>query len=160
MSATVQQRTTVARKSTQTPGRYTIAGKDFDRKWHLVDAAGKVLGRMAEKLAVVLMGKHRAHYTPHVDTGDFVVVVNADKVKVSGRKMERKVYDHYTYYPGGYRTEMMSTLFARKPELIVKLAVRRMLPKNKLGRVMLTKLKIYKGPNHPHQAQMPTELKV
>lgn len=160
MGATVQQRTTVAKQSTENPSRYVVGGKEFDRKWHVVDASGLILGRLADKLSIILMGKHRPHYTPHVDTGDFIIVVNADKVKVTGRKMEKKIYAHYTYYPGGYRSEVMSTVFARKPDQVVKLAVRRMLPKSKLGRDMLTKLKIYKGPSHPHQAQMPTELKV
>src|SRR5262249_52790379 len=113
-------------------------------QWRMVDAEGKVLGRLASQLATVLMGKHDPHYTPHVLTGDFVVVVNAEKVKVTGRKMEQMEYDRYTYHPGGRKVEPISTVLAKHPERIIKLAVRRMLPKNKLGDSMLKRLKIYK----------------
>lgn len=160
MSATMQQRTSVAKRSAETPDVFIVAGKEFERKWHFVDASGQVIGRMADKIAGILMGKHRATYTPHVDTGDFVIVVNCDKVVVKGKRMSQKTYDHYTYYPGGGRQELMEEVFARKPEFVFREAVRRMLPKTKMGRAMLNKLKVYKGPTHPHQAQMPAEMKI
>jgi large subunit ribosomal protein L13 len=160
MSATMHQRTPVAKRSPETPDKFIIGGLTYERKWHVIDAAGQVIGRLADKIAKILMGKHRATYTPHVDTGDFVVVVNCEKVDVKGRRMLQKTYDHYTYYPGGGREELMKDVFARKPEFVFSEAVRRMLPKTKLGRAMLAKLKVYKGPNHPHQAQQPTALKI
>ncbi len=126
-----------------------------DGKWYLVDADEKVLGRLATKLATILMGKHKPTYTPHVLTGDFVVVINAEKVKLTGRKMEHKEYDRYTYYTSGRKVESIAQVMARHPDRIIRLAVQRMLPKNKLGRQMLTRLKIYAGPEHPHQAQQP-----
>jgi large subunit ribosomal protein L13 len=138
--------------------------------WFVVDAEGQVVGRLATRLATILMGKHKPIYTPHVDCGDFVVVVNAEKVKFSGtsvahdthpdftQKMLDKTYERYTGYPGGRRIERAADLLARRPEMILREAVRRMMPKNKLGRQMLTKLKLYAGPNHPHQAQQPAEL--
>ena len=131
----------------------------FEQKWLLVDATDKIVGRLASELAVILMGKHRPTYTPHVDTGDFVVVVNCEKVKFTGNKWENKTYAWYTGYTG-QRTITAEDRLAKRPELILQEAVRRMLPKNKLGTVMLSKLKIYPGANHPHQAQQPepTEL--
>jgi len=129
-------------------------------KWHLVDADGKVLGRLAVELATILMGKHRPTYTPHVLTGDFVVVVNAKKVRLTGRKMEQKTYDRYTFYPSGRKIEPIGTVLAKSPERVIRLAVRRMLPKNKLGRDMLSRLKIFPGPTHEHQAQHPQPLEV
>ena len=129
-------------------------------KWHLVDAEGLILGRLATQLATILMGKHLPTYTPHVLTGDFIVVVNAEKVKLTGRKMEQKTYDHYTYYPGGHKVEPISKVLAMHPDRVIRLAVRRMLPKNKLARDMLSRLKIYKGTDHPHQAQCPQPLEV
>ena len=128
--------------------------------WHLVDADQKVLGRMATHLATVLMGKHKPTYTPHVLSGDFVVVVNAEKVKLTGRKTEQKTYDRYTYYIGGRKVDSFARMMARHPDRVIKLAVRRMLPKNKLGREMLKRLKVYAGPTHPHQAQCPTPLEL
>ena len=125
-----------------------------EEKWHLVDATDKVVGRLASDIAMILMGKHRPTYTPHVDTGDFVVVVNADKVVFTGNKWQQKRYTWYTYYPG-LKAETAAERFARKPESILKEAVRRMLPKNKLATKMLSKLKVYAGPDHPHQAQNP-----
>jgi large subunit ribosomal protein L13 len=132
---------------------------EVEQKWLLVDATDKVVGRLASEIAVILMGKHRPTYTPHVDTGDYVVVVNAEKVKFTGKKWERKTYAWYTGYPG-QRTITAEDRLAKKPELILEEAVRRMLPKSKLGAAMLAKLKIYAGPSHPHQAQQPepTEL--
>jgi large subunit ribosomal protein L13 len=130
---------------------------EVEAKWWLVDAQDKVLGRLANRVAVLLMGKHRPSYTPHVDTGDFVVIVNADKVALTGRKWEQKTYTWYTGYPG-LKSETAQHRFARQPERVVRDAVRRMLPKNKLASKMLLKLKIYAGPDHPHQAQQPVPL--
>jgi len=126
--------------------------------WHLVDADGKTLGRMATELATILMGKHKPTYTPHVLCGDFVVVVNAEKVKLTGRKMEQKSYDRYTYYTDGRKVDSIAKVMANHPERIIQFAVRRMLPKNKLGRKMFKRLKVYKGAEHPHQAQQPQVL--
>ena len=131
-----------------------------EHDWVLVDAADQVLGRMATKLATRLMGKHKPTYTPHVDTGDFVVVVNAEKVKVTGNKLEKREYDSYSYYPGGRKVTPLGRMLKRRPTQVIRLAVRRMLPKSKLGRKMLTKLKIYAGPEHPHEAQQPKPLEL
>ncbi|TWU24809.1 50S ribosomal protein L13 [Novipirellula artificiosorum] len=128
------------------------------KKWHLVDANDEVLGRLASDIAVYLMGKHRPEYTPHVDCGDFVVVINADKVAMTGRKMEARHYTWYTGHPG-LRLESYADRQERKPEDLIYHAVRRMLPKNKLATQMLSKLKIYAGPEHPHSAQQPVEMK-
>ncbi|MFW6124621.1 MAG: 50S ribosomal protein L13 [Pirellulales bacterium] len=133
---------------------YVAKPDEIQPKWWVVDAEDKVLGRMAGEIAVRLMGKHRPTYTPHVDTGDFVVVVNAEKVAVSGKKREKKVYTWYTGYPG-QKTETLGRRLRRQPERVIRDAVRRMLPKNKLAGKMLSKLKIYAGPHHPHQAQSP-----
>lgn len=127
-------------------------------KWHVVDATGKVLGRLAAKIATILQGKHRPTYTPHVDTGDFVVVVNADKFAVTGRKMRDKKYYRASGYPGGLTETSLEDLLAKKPTEAVRLAVKRMLPKTKLGRQMFSKLKVYAGPDHPHAAQQPEPL--
>ena len=126
--------------------------------WHVVDATDQVLGRLASKIALILQGKNKPTYTPHVDTGDFVVVINAEKVKVTGRKAEVLEYDTYSRYPGGRRLYSYRTMLEKHPEKLVELAVRRMLPKSKMGRNILGKLKIYKGTEHPHQAQQPKEL--
>ena len=133
---------------------YMAKAADVDPSWWLVDADNQVLGRLASDIAVVLMGKHQPSYTPHVDTGDFVVVVNAEKVKLTGRKWEQKTYTWYTGYPG-QKSETAEKRLERRPDRIIRDAVRRMLPKNKLGRQMLSKLKIYTGAEHPHQAQNP-----
>jgi len=125
-----------------------------DQKWCLVDATDKIVGRLATDIAVILMGKHRPTYTPHVDTGDFVVVINAEKVVFTGKKWEQKTYTWYTGHPG-LRSETAGKRLEKQPEMILREAVRRMLPKSKLGRKMLLKLKIYAGPEHPHQAQQP-----
>ena len=124
------------------------------KQWHIVDATDEVPGRLASDIAVVLMGKHRPQYTPHVDTGDFVVVVNAEKIGMTGKKMDDRHYTWYTGYPG-LRVETAADRLERKPEMVLREAVRRMLPKSKLGRKMLDKLKIYTGPDHDHQAQRP-----
>jgi large subunit ribosomal protein L13 len=128
-------------------------------KWHLVDADGQVLGRLATRLATVLMGKHLPTYTPHVLSGDFVVLINAEKVKLTGRKMVQKEYDRYTYHPGGRKVESVNTMMQKHPERVIALAVRRMLPKNKLGDHMIKRLKVYKGTAHPHAVQNPKPLK-
>ena len=133
---------------------YSAKPGEVDQKWWLVDADDKILGRLASELAVLLMGKHRPTYTPHVDTGDFVVVVNAEKVKFTGKKWDQKKYTWYTGYPG-QKSITAGDRLAKKPEMILREAVRRMLPKNRLGRQMLKKLKIYTGPEHEHQAQRP-----
>src|ERR1700688_3361801 len=125
------------------------------RKWYLVYASGQTLGRLASQVARILMGKENPRYTPILDTGDHVIVINAEKVKTTGMKAEQKVYQHYTGYPGGLRTEEFRKRFDRKPELIVEQAVLRMLPKSKLGRQMISKLNIYRGEKHPHEAQKP-----
>lgn len=127
-------------------------------RWHLVDASQEVLGRMATRIARILQGKHKPTWTPHADTGDFVVVVNAEKVQVTGRKASDKHYRYYTGNHGGLVTVYYPRMLERHPEDIVKLAVRRMLPKTDLGRHMLTKLKVFKGPSHPHHAQDPKPL--
>ena len=138
---------------------YMAKSGDVQQKWLLVDATDKVVGRLASEIATILMGKHRPTYTPHVDTGDYVVVVNAEKVRFTGKKWEQKEYTWYTGYPR-QRSITAESRRERKPELILHEAVRRMLPKNKLGRAMLSKLKVYSGPSHPHTAQQPepTEL--
>ncbi len=127
------------------------------QRWWLVDASGKRVGRLASDISMILMGKHRPTYTPHVDTGDFVVVVNAEKVEFGGRKWQQKLYRWYTGYQG-LKTETAEHRRDRRPTLIVEEAVRRMLPKTRLGRVMLDKLKVYAGPDHPHSAQQPEPL--
>jgi large subunit ribosomal protein L13 len=128
---------------------------EIARKWYVVDASGLALGRVASQVARILMGKENPKYTPFIDTGDHVVVINAEKVKLTGMKADQKVYQRYTGYPGGLRTEEYRKRMVRKPELVIEDAVRRMLPKNKLGVHMFTKLKVYKGDKHPHQAQKP-----
>jgi len=128
------------------------------RKWYVVDASGQTLGRLSSQVARILMGKESPKYTPFIDTGDHVVVINAEKVKTTGVKAESKVYQHYTGYPGGLRTEEYKKRLTRKPELIVEQAVLRMLPKSKLGRQMISKLKVYRGEKHPHEAQKPEAL--
>ena len=128
---------------------------EIARKWYVVDASGQTLGRLASQVARVLMGKENPKYTPFLDTGDHVIVINAEKVKTTGVKSEQKLYQHYTGYPGGLRTEEFRKRFERKPELVVEQAVLRMLPKSKLGRQMISKLNVYRGEKHPHAAQKP-----
>lgn len=149
---------------------YMARKEDVAPKWYVVDADGRIVGRLAAKIATVLMGKHKPTYTPHVECGDFVIVVNAERVRFSGgglahpehpyftTKMLKKTYEKYTGYPGGRRITTAARLWERHPERILREAVRRMLPKNKLGRRMLDKLKLHVGPEHPHQAQQPEEL--
>jgi large subunit ribosomal protein L13 len=140
---------------------YMAKQGETEQKWLLVDATNKIVGRLASEIATILMGKHRPTYTPHVDTGDFVVVVNVENIRFTGKKWQDKKYAWYTGYPR-QRTVSAEVRRERKPEMILTEAVRRMLPKNKLGRAMLSKLKVYAGPNHPHTAQQPepTELAI
>lgn len=149
---------------------YMARQDDIRRRWYVVDADGQIVGRLATRIATVLMGKHRPHYTPHVDCGDFVIVLNAHRVRFSGtslahpehpyftNKMARKTYDRYSGYPGGRKVLTAAEFVDKKPEHILREAVRRMLPKNKLGKSMLKKLKMYCEAQHPHQAQQPQEL--
>ncbi len=134
---------------------YTPKAGDVEQKWWLVDADGKVLGRLATQVAALIRGKVNPRFAPHVDTGDFVVVVNAEKIRVTGRKMDQKVYYSHSQYPGGLREETLRNLLQRKPEEVIRKAVWGMIPKNRLGRSLYKKLKVYKGPNHPHEAQNP-----
>jgi large subunit ribosomal protein L13 len=138
---------------------YMARSQDIEQKWWLVDAADKVVGRLASDIAVILMGKHRPTYTPHVDTGDFVVVINAEKVVFTGKKWDLKKYTWYTGYTG-QRSETARERMKKQPEKILTEAVRRMLPKNKLATKMLAKLKVYAGEQHPHQAQLPEPIEL
>jgi len=131
---------------------------DLKREWFCVDAEGKTLGRLSTQIARILQGKHKPIYTPNVDTGDFVIVVNADKIALSGKKMMDKVYYHHTGYPGGIKSVNAATLLEKKPTALVTNAVKRMMPKNQLNRNALMKLKVYAGSEHPHQAQTPKKL--
>ena len=139
---------------------YSPKPGDVDKKWFVVDAAGVTLGRLATEVARVLMGKHKAIWAPHLDTGDFVVVVNAGQAVLTGRKEQQKVYHRVTGRPGGHKSETAEKLRQRRPERLVELAVKGMLPKSRLGRKLFTKLKVYAGPDHPHHAQQPTELTI
>lgn len=139
---------------------YVASTKSIERKWHLVDARGKILGRIAARVAVILRGKHKAIFTPSVDCGDYVVVINAKDVCVTGRKMEQKLYERYSGYPGGLKHTPLKELIKHKPQEVIRHAVRGMLPKGSLGRDMLMKLKIYATDKHAHQAQMPQPLEV
>lgn len=141
--------------STYFPGEGEIA-----RKWYVVDANGQTLGRLAARVARILTGKENVRYTPFLDTGDHVVVINAEKVRVTGMKSEQKVYRHYTGYPGGLKSEQLRKRSARRPEAVVEEAILGMLPKTKLGRAMGSKLKVYRGDKHPHAAQKPEALKL
>jgi len=129
------------------------------RNWYVVDGTNQTVGRMCAKIAAVLRGKHKASYTPHVDTGDYIIVINCEKVKLSGSKMDQKVYDTYSGYPGGRKEELASDLIKRRPEVVIERAVKGMLPKNRLGRKMYKKLFVYAGDTHPHTAQQPKEFK-
>ncbi len=134
---------------------YMARPHEVERRWHLIDAEGQTLGRLATEIARLLRGKNKPQYTPHIDTGDFVVVVNAEKVVVTGNKAEQKVYYRHTGYPGGLRETSFEAMLERKPTEILRRAVRGMMPKTRLGRQQLKKLKIYAGPEHPHEAQNP-----
>jgi len=132
--------------------------EEVEREWYVVDASGKVLGRLASEIAKRLRGKHRPYFAPHVDVGDFIVVVNADKVRLTGKKWDQKVYWRHSGYMGGLKLRTARQMLQEKPEELIRLAVKRMLPKNRLGRKLLRKLKIYAGPEHPHKAQNPRPL--
>ena len=133
---------------------------EIEQKWLLIDATDRILGRLAAKIAMILMGKNKPTYTPNVIVGDYVVVVNADKIRVSGKKDEQKEYDYFTLYPGGHKYVSFNDMLAKHPEKVISLAVKRMLPKNKLGRDMLKMLKVYRGPDHQHQAQKPEKIEL
>jgi large subunit ribosomal protein L13 len=139
---------------------YVATPETRQRDWYVVDAEGKNLGRLATRIADTLRGKLKPDYTPHVDTGDFVVVVNAEKVAVTGRKLEQKTYYRHTGYPGGVRSRTLGEMLDRRPEEVIRKAVKGMLPRNRLARAQLTKLKVYAGPDHPHQAQQPKPLEI
>ena len=134
---------------------YAVKASEIERRWWLVDATDQTLGRLATRIATLLEGKHKPMYSPHLDTGDHVVVINAARVKVTGNKLVQKRYYRHSGYPGGLKEESLQALVARKPELVIERAVKGMLPQNRLGRAMFRKLKVYGGSNHPHQAQQP-----
>jgi large subunit ribosomal protein L13 len=135
-----------------------ISTAEADRKWYVIDAKDQVLGRLASKVARIIRGKNKPIFSPNADTGDFVVVINADKVKVTGKRELLKTYTHHSGYPGGLKTRSFEELMAKKPEFVIESAVRGMLPKNRLGRKLIKKLKVYAGESHPHQSQKPEPL--
>ena len=137
---------------------YTAKPGDFERLWYVVDADGETLGRLATRIADTLRGKRKPIYTPHIDTGDFVVVVNCERIRVTGNKLQEKLYYRHSGYPGGLRERTLAEQLERRPEEVIRRAVRGMLPKNRLGRAQLTKLKVYRGTEHPHVAQQPQQL--
>ena len=139
---------------------YTPKKSEIERTWHLVDAEGLVLGRMATEVAKILRGKHKPTYAPHIDTGDHVIVINADKVVLTSGKAERKIVYRHTGFPGGIKSDSYEDLLEKKPAEIVRQSIRGMLPKNRLGRQQLSKLQVYAGPSHPHQAQKPVALEI
>jgi len=139
---------------------YVPPQASLERNWYVVDAADQRLGRLASEIAMILRGKNKPTYTPHLDTGDFVIVVNAEKISVTGKKYSQKLYRRHSGRPGGMKTETFAKLQARVPERIIEQAVKGMLPKNTLGRQLFTKLKVYVGPDHPHQAQQPEVLQI
>jgi large subunit ribosomal protein L13 len=134
---------------------YMAKPNQVERKWYIIDAAGKTLGRMASEAAALLRGKHKPEFTPHVDTGDFVIVINADKVVLTGKKLQKKMYYRHSQYPGGLKVTSAQEMLNKKPERMVELAIHGMLPKNRLGNALKTKLKVYAGSEHPHAAQKP-----
>ena len=139
---------------------YVTKAKDVQREWHVVDATGQTLGRLATQVAYILRGKHKPIYSSSVDTGDYVIVVNAEKIHVTGRKLDQKIYYRHSGYPGGLKTVTLRNLLQRHPTRVIEHAVRGMLPKNRLGRRMFKKLKVYAGPDHPHAAQRPRPLEL
>ena len=139
---------------------FSAKSETVKRDWYLVDASGKTLGRLCSELASRLRGKHKPVFTPHVDTGDYLVVINAEKIAVTGKKMDDKMYHRFTGYVGNLKSENLSQVLARKPERVIELGVKGMLPKNPLGRAMFRKLKVYKGAEHPHVAQQPQVLDI
>jgi len=139
---------------------YSAKPEDIQRRWYIVDAEGLTLGRMATTIATVLRGKHKAIYTPHMDCGDYVIVINADKIVVTGNRLEEKMYYHHSGYPGGLTTESMRTVMAKNPERVITQAVQKMLPKTILSNDVIRKLKVYRGAEHPHGAQQPEVLTI
>jgi large subunit ribosomal protein L13 len=139
---------------------YQAKKEELEHNWYLVNAEGKILGRLATELANILRGKNKPTFTPHLDTGDFVVVINAEKVVLTGKKMKDKIYYRHTGYPGGIKEVSAEKLLVKRPTEMIRMAVKGMVPKNSLGRQMLRKLKIYAGPNHPHEAQRPVPLQI
>ena len=133
---------------------------EIDRRWYVVDAEGQTLGRLATRIADALRGKRKPEYTPHIDTGDFIVVVNAEKIHVTGNKLEQKTYWRHSGYPGGIKSRTLAEMLERRPEEVIRKAVKGMLPRNRLARQQLRKLKVYAGPDHPHEAQRPKSLEV
>lgn len=138
---------------------FMAKNETINRRWFVIDAADQVVGRLAVQIANVLRGKHRPEYTPHIDSGEFVVVINADKIRFTGKKLDTQTYHWYTRYPGGLKTAHAKDWMKTHPDRIIRMAVQRMVPRNRLGRQQMTKLKIYAGNSHPHQAQNPVELK-
>jgi len=141
-------------------GTFVPSGKNIDRKWFVIDASGKTLGRLATRAADVLSGKLNPQYVPYIDVGDHVIVINAEKIRLTGLKSQNKLYRRYTGFPGGLREESIIRVMSRKPELILEQAIKGMLPKSKMGRQMATKLKVYRGDKHPHEAQKPVALEI
>ena len=139
---------------------YSAKAEDIEKKWYVVDAQGQTLGRLASKVASILRGKHKPIYTPHVDCGDYVIIINAEKIHTTGRKLEQKKYYRHSGYPGGLKEVTLRDQLNKFPERVIEAAVRGMLPKNRLGRKMFKKLKVYAGPNHPHAAQKPEPLEL
>jgi large subunit ribosomal protein L13 len=144
-----------AERSQRQMKTYALSAAEIERRWWLVDAADQTLGRLASRVAGLLAGKHKARYSPHLDVGDHVIVINASRIRVTGNKLTQKRYVRHSGYPGGLKEEALAALLARKPELVVERAVKGMLPRNRLGRAMFGKLKVYPGAEHPHQAQRP-----
>ena len=138
---------------------YMASPSTIEREWYVVDAADQTLGRLAAQVASVLRGKNKPTYTPHIDTGDYVVIINAEKIKVTGKKLDQKIYYHHSGYVGGMKETTLREMLAKKPEEVVRKAIKGMLPKGPLGREMITKLHVYAGPEHKQQAQQPKELK-
>ena len=145
-----------------TPDKMTVSAKEseVEKQWWVVDASGQTLGRLASQVASILRGKHKPLFTPHIDCGDFVVIVNADKIAVATKRAEQKEYVRHTGYPGGQRMTSFRQMNEQHPERVIEIAVRKMLPKNRLGRRIITKLKVYAGDQHPHQAQKPQQLEL
>ena len=139
---------------------YSVKANEIKREWYLINAEGKTLGRLASEIAKILKGKHKPIYSPHLDCGDYVIVINAEKIRVTGRKLDQKIYYRHSGYPGGLKSITLREQLAKHPERVIKAAVKGMLPKNRLGRKMLKKLKVYAGASHPHQAQKPKVLEL
>ncbi|MCW3064158.1 MAG: ribosomal protein [Solirubrobacterales bacterium] len=156
----IRRRAGVVRAHFHAMKTYVATPKDRERNWLVVDATGQTLGRLATRIADALRGKRKPTYTPHVDTGDFVVVVNAEKISVTGNKRQDKKYYRHSGYPGGLRERTLEEMLARRPEEVIRLAVKGMLPRNRLARKQLTKLKVYAGPDHPHTAQQPQPMEI